>query len=119
MLLIKKKKIIPIWLRVDKAIIFFISFSVIAFILLINIEIKQKFKIKFKFAFTKKLLIKRNIMNNPAVTRVELWTIAEIGVGAAIAMGNQDINGYCALFVIIENKNIKLIIFNEFIKIVI
>lgn len=29
----------------------------------------------------------------PAVTRVEEWTNAEIGVGAAIAKGNQGENG--------------------------
>lgn len=113
-LLIKKKKINPIWLNVDKAIIFFISFSLIAFIPLINMDNKHKLTIKFKFVFVKKLLIKRKIINNPAVTRVELCTIAEIGVGAAIAIGNQDINGYCALFVIIEIKNIKVTVLNEF-----
>lgn len=114
MLLIKKKKINPICLNVDKAIIFFISFSLTAFIPLTNIDNKHKLTIKFEFVFVKKLLIKRNIINNPAVTRVELWTIAEIGVGAAIAIGNHDINGYCALFVIIEIKNIKVTILNEF-----
>jgi hypothetical protein len=31
---------------------------------------------------------------------VEEWTKAEIGVGAAIAMGNQGENGYRALLVI-------------------
>lgn len=36
----------------------------------------------------------------PAVTRVEEWTKAETGVGAAIAMGSQGENGNCALLVI-------------------
>ena len=36
----------------------------------------------------------------PAVTRVEEWTKAETGVGAAIAAGSQDEKGICALFVI-------------------
>jgi hypothetical protein len=38
-------------------------------------------------------------MKHPAVTRVEEWTRAEIGVGAAIAAGNHVENGICALFV--------------------
>jgi hypothetical protein len=33
------------------------------------------------------------------VTRVEEWTRADTGVGAAIAAGNQEENGICALFV--------------------
>ena len=36
----------------------------------------------------------------PAVTRVEEWTRAEIGVGAAIAAGSQGEKGKRALFVI-------------------
>lgn len=35
----------------------------------------------------------------PAVTRVEEWTRAETGVGAAIAAGNQAEKGIWALFV--------------------
>jgi len=35
----------------------------------------------------------------PAVTSVELWTKALTGVGAAIAAGNQLVNGHCALLV--------------------
>lgn len=38
--------------------------------------------------------------NKPEVTRVEEWTKAEIGVGAAIANGNHGENGKIALFVI-------------------
>lgn len=36
----------------------------------------------------------------PAVTRVEEWTKAETGVGAAIAAGSQAEKGICALLVI-------------------
>ena len=36
--------------------------------------------------------------NTPAVTKVEEWTKAEIGVGAAIAAGNQAEKGNWALF---------------------
>ena len=39
-------------------------------------------------------------MNTPAVTRVEEWTKAETGVGAAIAAGNQDLKGNWADLVI-------------------
>ena len=35
----------------------------------------------------------------PAVTKVEEWTNADTGVGAAIAAGNHAENGICALFV--------------------
>lgn len=40
----------------------------------------------------------RSIKYTPAVTNVEEWTKAEIGVGAAIAIGNQAEKGNCALF---------------------
>lgn len=39
----------------------------------------------------------------PAVTRVDEWTSADTGVGAAIAAGNQLEKGICALFVIAAN----------------
>jgi len=54
---------------------------------------------KKKFSINKKI---------PAATRVDLWTRAEIGVGAAIASGSQVENGYWALFVIRETKKIKM-----------
>lgn len=37
--------------------------------------------------------------NTPAVTRVEEWTRADTGVGAAIAAGNHLEKGICALLV--------------------
>lgn len=40
----------------------------------------------------------RIIKYTPAVTKVDEWTSAEIGVGAAIAIGNQAENGNWALF---------------------
>lgn len=40
----------------------------------------------------------RIIRNTPAVTKVDECTRAEIGVGAAIAIGSQAENGNCALF---------------------
>jgi hypothetical protein len=52
----------------------------------------------------------------PAVTSVEEWTNADTGVGAAIALGNHDEKGICALFVIpvkiIKNAKIKLFHFD-------
>ncbi|GFV49422.1 hypothetical protein TNCV_1634961 [Trichonephila clavipes] len=36
-------------------------------------------------------------MKDPRVTRVDEWTTAEIGVGAAIAAGSQAEKGNCAL----------------------
>jgi len=55
----------------------------------------------------------RIIKYNPAVTRVEECTNAEIGVGAAIAMGSQGEKGKSALLVIkvmtnINPKNLEL-----------
>lgn len=62
------------------------------------------------------MFLKKNKINTPAVTKVEEWTKAETGVGAAIAAGNQDINGNCALLVILKKKSINLkknILFRE------
>ena len=42
---------------------------------------------------------KRIIRYKPAVTKVEEWTRAEIGVGAAIARGSQGEKGKMALLV--------------------
>lgn len=47
----------------------------------------------------RKNLEKRITKNTPAVTNVDEWTNAEIGVGAAIAAGNQFLNGNWALLV--------------------
>lgn len=46
------------------------------------------------------------------MTRVEEWTSAETGVGAAIAAGSQLEKGTCALLVIAANIIVK--IKNEF-----
>lgn len=43
---------------------------------------------------------KRISKKTPAVTKVEEWTRAETGVGAAIAAGSQAEKGICALLVI-------------------
>jgi hypothetical protein len=41
----------------------------------------------------------RKIKYTPAVTKVEEWTNADTGVGAAIAAGNHALKGIWALFV--------------------
>ena len=41
----------------------------------------------------------------PAVTRVEEWTSALTGVGAAMAAGNHLLKGYCALLVMAVRSN--------------
>lgn len=84
------RAISPSCLNVDKAIIFFISFSVMALIpavrivsILVTIIMSC---IVFEFLT---ILLKRYIIKIPAVTRVDECTSAETGVGAAIAAGNQ------------------------------
>lgn len=99
----------PSWLKVDNAIIFFKSYSKLApnpAINIVNPEINNK-KI---FNQLLKDLLNRINKYTPAVTRVDEWTKAETGVGAAIAAGNQEENGICALFVIAANTTRKVII---------
>jgi len=52
--------------------------------------------------------LKRIIKNKPAVTKVEECTKAEIGVGAAIAAGNQEEKGKIADLVIVPNSKISI-----------
>lgn len=56
------------------------------------------------------LVIIRIIKNTPAVTKVDEWTKAEIGVGAAIAAGNHAENGNWALFEHAAVINSKIVI---------
>jgi len=52
----------------------------------------------------------------PAVTRVEEWTNAETGVGAAIAAGSQLENGIWALLVIAANiirRGVRAVVFDK------
>jgi hypothetical protein len=52
------------------------------------------------------------------VTKVEEWTRAETGVGAAIALGNQVEKGICALLVKVVVNNINIIVeVNHFLSI--
>lgn len=60
------------------------------------------------------LFIVRSIKNTPAVTKVDEWTKAEIGVGAAIAAGSQAENGNWALFEMAAViSKIKIIFWNS------
>lgn len=93
--------ITPNWLSVDKAITFFKSFSKLAPSPAINrvrTEINNKVLRKaFEVDRNGKNRITRN---TPAVTRVDEWTKAETGVGAAMAAGSHLEKGIWALFVI-------------------
>lgn len=101
--------IIAICLRVDNAIIFFMSCSQLADILeyiAVDLEINSKIVIVKGWGMDRV----RNIRNTPAVTSVDEWTSAEIGVGAAIAIGNQAEKGNWALFeqaAVISNINVN------------
>lgn len=90
----------PKCLRVDKATTFFKSFSSRAInpakIIVINPLTNIIILIE---AIEEKNLENRITKNTPAVTRVEECTSEEIGVGAAIAAGNQLLNGNWALLV--------------------
>ena len=85
--------ITPNCLKVDKAIIFFISISIIAVIpaiTIVNMPIRNKYFLKFISII---IIFIRINKYTPAVTKVEEWTKAETGVGAAIAAGNHAENG--------------------------
>lgn len=80
----------PSWLKVERAIIFFISISCIAIMPAIIIVIHEISIIEL----LKSLNLYSNGLNRsskktPAVTSVEEWTRADTGVGAAMAAGSQ------------------------------
>lgn len=93
----------------DKATTFLKSVSKFATNPAINIVVKPT----TKMTGSKGLGImgwNRIIKKTPAVTKVEEWTKAETGVGAAMAAGSQAEKGICALLVIalkIINKAIN------------
>ena len=80
----------PSCLNVDKAIIFFISFSYIALIPVIKV-VRMPHVIRISCIEIELWIIwlKRYIIKIPAVTSVDECTRADTGVGAAIAAGNQ------------------------------
>lgn len=96
--------IILICLIVENAITFFMSISMLARspprrnvlnLIAIRIVFKDSSNIGFLIFIFKKI---------PAVTNVDEWTIAEMGVGADIAAGSQDDIGIWALFVSLQAK---------------
>jgi hypothetical protein len=80
----------PSCLRVERATIFFISVSVKAENLAINIV---NMPINNKNSLKEIIGLKRIIKYTPAVTKVEECTKADTGVGAAIAAGSHDEKG--------------------------
>lgn len=79
--------------------IFLMSFSANAIELAINIVVNPKLKMIIKrVALDQK---KEYFINkkSPAVTKVDLWTREDTGVGALIAIGNQLLKGAWALLV--------------------
>lgn len=93
------------WLRVDRAIIFLMSHSIIELILAIKIVIILIRKIILLIFLFLREISNRKIKYTPAVTSVDEWTRAEIGVGADIASVSHEENGICALF---ENAAINI-----------
>lgn len=92
--------ITPSCLRVERAMIFFMSFSAIADNPAMSIVKEAVMRIRgLKSLNLLREGKKRMRRNTPAVTRVEEWTRAETGVGAAMAAGSQEENGICALLV--------------------
>lgn len=84
----------PSWLRVDSAIIFFMSHSVVALMPAINIvdTATNSSSVLNKGSVVRNWK-KRMVRKIPAVTRVDECTSADTGVGAAIAAGSQLENG--------------------------
>lgn len=97
------KNIIAIWLKVLKAMIFFKSCSQLAEIPARSIVREEIVKISKRISGWGEDNV-RSKRKTPAVTRVEEWTKAETGVGAAIAAGSHALNGIWALF---ENAAIR------------
>lgn len=78
------------WLNVDRAIIFFMSYSIVAERPDINIvEALINKTIKLIFGKENKNSENRIWRKIPAVTRVDECTKADTGVGAAIAAGSH------------------------------
>jgi len=87
------------------ATIFFMSFSLTA-VMPARIVVAVAVHINIFFIMSiLMIIVNRFTTQTPAVTRVEECTRAEVGVGAAMAAGNQAENGICALFVIAANSS--------------
>lgn len=105
------KRISPSWLSVEKATIRLKSFSIIA-----AHPPQAKVRLPRISAICEDNGIQDSLSHKiiPAVTKVEECTSLEIGVGAAIAAGSQDIAGNCALLVIIVRVRHNRILGNIF-----
>lgn len=102
--------IVPSWLNVERAIIFFISHSAIAARPATqDVIAAANRRIDWREETVSKVGKNRMRIKTPAVTRVDEWTRAETGVGAAIAAGSHLIKGNCALFVMAATINIVAI----------
>lgn len=80
----------PSWLEVEKAMIFLMSFCVVAQIALKSVEIAPRHSVNVRIcgmgAIVGNIRISRN---TPATTIVLEWSRAETGVGPSIAAGSQ------------------------------
>lgn len=86
--------ITPSCLRVERAIIFFISHSVRALMPVINIVVTAIIsKVILNIGRVCRNSKNRISKNTPPVTRVDECTRADTGVGAAMAAGSQLENG--------------------------
>jgi len=95
------------WLIVDNAIIFLKSSShnaLAPLYIIVSIDKIVSIIITLFLVHIYKIFI---MIKSPAVTRVLEWTSDEIGVGAAIALNNQDENMNRALLVTNPITNIK------------
>lgn len=93
--------IIATCLKVERAMIFFMSHSAMALALAISMVIVATTKrAVLNWAHLSITGKNRNSKYTPAVTSVEEWTRALTGVGAAIAAGSHLEKGIWALFVI-------------------
>lgn len=100
----------PSWLKVERAIIFFMSHSAIALYPAISIVIVPiRRRAGWKMGDFIKNGENRIRRNTPAVTRVDECTRALTGVGAAIAAGSHLENGSWALFVMAATIIAKVI----------
>lgn len=97
----KLKNIIPSCLRVDRAMTFFISSSNSAAAPAIDVVARPRASRMGAMPLSVISLLNRMSKYTPAVTRVEEWTRADTGVGAAMAAGSHADRGICALLVIL------------------
>jgi len=99
-----------IWDKVLKATTFLKSISYKAVKLERKIVILPIQKIVVKLIHDGKIIWNFRSKNTPAVTKVDLWTKEDTGVGALIAFGSHALNGNWALFVLATKIRIILVL---------